>query len=100
MNGSLKSINSLNYNMHFWMFVEKVTDLPHIMTPNQRLMNMIRKAMVSLENDDVSSAVEYYKKASVNAPECHEVQQLKNVIMWALGQKNEETLEPLDQCLS
>lgn len=100
MNGSLKSINSLNYNMHFWMLVEKVTDLPHIMTPNQRLMNMIRKAMVSLENDDLNSAVEYYKKASSSAPECPEVLQLRSVLRWALGQKKDETLELMDQCLS
>jgi hypothetical protein len=100
MNGSLKPINSLQYNMQFWMFVEKVTDLYHIMTPKQRLLNTVRKAMVSLENDDMDRAVEFYKKASSSAPECPEVLQLKDVIQWALGQKKDETLALVDQRLS
>lgn len=93
MNGSLKPINSLQYNMQFWMFVEKVTDLYHVMTPKQKLTNAIRKAMISLENDDLDSAVEFYNKACSDAPECPEVLQLKDVIEWALGQKNEKTLD-------
>lgn len=89
MVGSQKSLISLQYNVGFWVFVERAKCIYNPL----RLVNMssdvVKKAMICLENDDVHKAVWYLNKAKKLIPDHPEVLVLDNIIQMRIQNHKE-----------
>lgn len=91
MIGNNKTYGLHNYNWQYWSFMTKFRDAYKMVSPKQRIENIIRQTVICLENDDVYKALKHIEKANRVCPENPDIVQLAAVVQMTMAQKRNTT---------
>ena len=77
---SQKSYKSIQYNMQFWVFLEKMNQVKQYLSLKKGREDFLRKVLICLENDDKDKAVTYLQRAKKRMLTGPEMTQLEALI--------------------